>query len=192
MYICIWVYVRCVCVCVCVCVCLHPHHVWEFTSNTQPQLLPQGKMLGCNCVLDNSLRAPFLNSISSLLLCVLSHFSPVWLFVTPWTVAHQAPLSMGLSRQEYESGLPCPPPGDLLNPRDWTYVSYISYTWETLSFSWINLKLCIFERPNFKQMPWGKLNKHHGQRFWAAPLLSATPQLPTHHVAYWLRCVEAR
>ena len=37
-------------------------------------------------------------------------------FVTPWTVAHQAPLSMGFPRQEYWSGLPCPPPGDLPNP----------------------------------------------------------------------------
>ena len=36
---------------------------------------------------------------------------------TPWTIAHQAPLSMGFSRQEYWSGLPCPPPGDLPNPR---------------------------------------------------------------------------
>ena len=45
--------------------------------------------------------------------CVLSHFSRVQLFVTPWTVAHQVPLSMELSRQEYWSGLPCPPPGDL-------------------------------------------------------------------------------
>ena len=35
---------------------------------------------------------------------------------TPWTVAPQAPLSMGFSRQEYWSGLPCPPPGDLPNP----------------------------------------------------------------------------
>ena len=33
----------------------------------------------------------------------------------PWTVARQAPLSMGFSRQEDWSGLPCPPPGDLLN-----------------------------------------------------------------------------
>ena len=48
--------------------------------------------------------------------CVLSHFSSVWLYVTPWTVAHQAPLSMGFSRQEYWSGLPCPPPGDLPDP----------------------------------------------------------------------------
>ena len=45
--------------------------------------------------------------------CVLSHFSHVWLFVILWTVAHQAPLSMRFSRQEYWSGLPCPPPGDL-------------------------------------------------------------------------------
>ena len=36
-----------------------------------------------------------------------------WLFATPWTVTHQAPPSMGFSRQEYWSGLPCPPPGDL-------------------------------------------------------------------------------
>ena len=35
---------------------------------------------------------------------------------TPWTVAHQAPLSMGFSRQEYWSGLPFPSPGDLPNP----------------------------------------------------------------------------
>ena len=37
-------------------------------------------------------------------------------FVTPWTVAHQAPLSMESSKQEYWSGLPCPPPGDLPDP----------------------------------------------------------------------------
>ena len=43
----------------------------------------------------------------------LSH---VQLFVTPWTVAHQAPLSMEFSRQEYWSGWPVPSPGDLHNP----------------------------------------------------------------------------
>ena len=48
--------------------------------------------------------------------CVLGHFSCVWLFVTLWTVAHQAPLSMGFSRQEYWSGLPCLPPGSLPSP----------------------------------------------------------------------------
>ena len=43
----------------------------------------------------------------------LSRFSHVQLFATPWTVAHQAPLSMGFSRQEHWSGLPFPLPGDL-------------------------------------------------------------------------------
>ena len=40
----------------------------------------------------------------------------VQLFVTQWTVAHQVSLSMGFSRQEHWSRLPCPPPGDLPNP----------------------------------------------------------------------------
>ena len=48
--------------------------------------------------------------------CVLSCFSRVRLFATLWTVAHQAPLSMGFSRQEYWSGLLCHPPGDLPIP----------------------------------------------------------------------------
>ena len=43
----------------------------------------------------------------------LSSFSRVRLFQTPWTVARQAPLSTGFSRQEYWSGLPYPPPGNL-------------------------------------------------------------------------------
>ena len=42
--------------------------------------------------------------------------SRVWHFVTPWTVAHQAPLSMGFSRQEYWSGLPFLSLGDLPDP----------------------------------------------------------------------------
>ena len=45
-----------------------------------------------------------------LLVCALS---PVWLSVTPWTAARKAPLSVGLSRQEYRSGLTFPPPEDL-------------------------------------------------------------------------------
>ena len=49
--------------------------------------------------------------------CVLSHFSRFWLFVTLWTVADQASLSLGFCRQEYHSGLPCSPPGDLPDPR---------------------------------------------------------------------------
>ena len=48
-------------------------------------------------------------------MCV-SSLSHVRLFVTLWTVAHQAPLSMGFSRQEYWSGFPFPSPGDLPDP----------------------------------------------------------------------------
>ena len=48
--------------------------------------------------------------------CMLSHFSHVQLFVTLWTIACQAPLPMGFSRQEYWSALPCPSPGDLPDP----------------------------------------------------------------------------
>ena len=51
-----------------------------------------------------------------LLLLLLSHVSHVWFFATPWTAAHQTPLSMGFSRQEYWSGLPFPLPFWLLLP----------------------------------------------------------------------------
>ena len=47
--------------------------------------------------------------------CILSHFSHVQLFAIPWTVACQALLSMGFSRQKYWRGLPFPFPGDLPN-----------------------------------------------------------------------------
>ena len=49
-------------------------------------------------------------------MCVPSRFSRVQFCATLWTVAHQAPLSMAFSRQEYWSGLPCPPPGNLPHP----------------------------------------------------------------------------
>ena len=57
--------------------------------------------------------------------CVrLSRFGGGRLFVTPWTVAHQAPVSMKFSKQEYWSGLPSSRGSSL--PRDWTCVSYVS------------------------------------------------------------------
>ena len=48
--------------------------------------------------------------------CMLTCFSGLWLFRTLWTAACQTPLSVGLSRQEYWSGVPFPSPGDLPNP----------------------------------------------------------------------------
>ena len=62
---------------------------------------------------DWPLRHHILLPFPPLSMCVLNHLSRVWLFVTPWAVAHQAPLSMGFSRQEYWSGLLFPSSGDL-------------------------------------------------------------------------------
>ena len=66
--------------------------------------------------------------------CVLNRFSHVQLFVTPSTVECQAPLSMGFSRQEYWSGLPFPPLGDLFDP---------SIELTTLMSSALDIVLCI-------------------------------------------------
>ena len=66
-------------------------------------------------VLEHNLDMQTFN-INSVCTCVLSHFSPVQLFATLWTVAHQVPLSMEFSRQEYWRRLSCPPPGDHPDP----------------------------------------------------------------------------
>ena len=55
-------------------------------------------------------------SVNHMHVWVLSCFSRVQLCAILWTVAHQAPLSMGFSRKEHWSGLPGPPPGDLSDP----------------------------------------------------------------------------
>ena len=62
----------------------------------------------------------------SCVLCVLSH---VWLFVTPWTVACQAPLSMEFSRQEYWSRLPFPTPGGPLSVRVYIFSLLCVHLW---------------------------------------------------------------
>ena len=72
--------------------------------------------------------------------CMLSHFSCVQLYVTLWTVAHQAPLSMEFSRQEYWGGNAMPSARGSSQSRDWTCISYIAsiagrfftycHTWE--------------------------------------------------------------
>ena len=67
-------------------------------------------------VISSALVTSAFPSLSTAGLYVLSHFSCVQLSVTLWAVAHQGPLSTGFSRQEYWSGLPCPPPEDLPNP----------------------------------------------------------------------------
>ena len=66
--------------------------------------------------LHGSKRAEPLPSTNYFFMCVLSRFSCLWLFRILCTVACQALVSMGFSRQDYLSGLPCPPPEDLPNP----------------------------------------------------------------------------
>ena len=76
-------------------------------------------------------------------------FYHVWLFVTLWTIVHQAPLSMGFFRQEYWSGLPCPPPRNLPDPGI-EPVSLVSlalagrlFTTEPLNWMWGEMKFSI-------------------------------------------------
>ena len=57
--------------------------------------------------------------------CMLSRFSHVWLFVTPWTAVYQAPLSMGFCRQEYWSGLPVTFSRESSRPRNATHIFYL-------------------------------------------------------------------
>ena len=86
----------------------------------------------------------------------LSHFSRVGLCATLWTLAHQAPLSMGFSRHEHWSGLPCPPPGDLPDPgikpsslvSPWLAGGFLttSTIWEVLSHLMANNKTVVFYR----------------------------------------------
>ena len=85
----------------CSCSCCEPQH--NFASLGKPPVLGKNGLW------------TFCGPCGDVHACVLSRFSCVWLFVTLWTVAHQAPLSMGFYRQEYWSGLPYPPPGDLLD-----------------------------------------------------------------------------
>ena len=64
--------------------------------------------------------------VGIIIACLLSHFSHVWLCAALRTVACQAPLPMGFSRQEYWTGLPCPPPGNLPDP-GCELVSHVSF-----------------------------------------------------------------
>ena len=81
-------------------------------SSTQCKL-PEGRTL--SVLFNNVSQMP--RAVPTICVCVcVKSLSRVRLFATPWTVARQAPLSMGFSRQGYWSGLPFPSPGDLPNP----------------------------------------------------------------------------
>ena len=81
--------------------------------------------------------------------CVLSCFSHVQRFVTLWTIAHQAPLSIGFSRPEYWSGLPCPC-RQSSQPRNQTCISCLLH-WQEGSLPVVS-PVCLFRTDliNFK------------------------------------------
>ena len=124
----------CVCVCTVMSDSLQPHELYP-TWLLCPWNFP-GKNTGCHILLQGIFSTQELNLCLLHLLhwqadslplhplgspgtpecaCILGCFSHVQLLVILWTVAPQAPLSMGFSRQEYWNGLPCPPPRDLPN-----------------------------------------------------------------------------
>ena len=140
------------------------------TSFKQKRILPVPLSLSCNtslglqpggltykfsmCQASTIAWANSLKSVSlfiSLWACMLSLFSCVQLFATLWTVAHQAPLPMRLSRQEYWSGLPCPPPenlpcpgiepASLMSPAQAGKFFTTSATWE--AYIYISYCLCF-------------------------------------------------
>ena len=75
-------------------------------------------------------------------------FNRVQLFVTLWTVAHQAPLPMGFSRQEYWSRLPCPPPGDLPKPG----IKPMSLTFPALAVGFFTASATWEAQPHFRSI----------------------------------------
>ena len=91
------------------CPCPGPHQPHIMQPSSQASWAVHGPSHGCHCSMEYPRHSVLDNS-------EVKWLSHVWFFATPWTVAKQAPLSTGFSRQEYWSGLPFPSPGDLPNP----------------------------------------------------------------------------
>ena len=82
--------------------------IWGVRESGRPRCDTQGQLLS-----PEQLQARYLTTLH---LTLYASHSRVRFFATAWTVAHQVPLSLGFSRQEYWSGLPCALPGDLPDP----------------------------------------------------------------------------
>ena len=83
--------------------------------------------------------------ISTCLLLWLGHLAMSNSFATPWTVARQPPLTVAFSRQEYWSGLPCPPPGNLPDPL-FELMSLTSPAWAGRFFTTNSYHLQMIEK----------------------------------------------
>ena len=102
---------------------------------------------------------------------------------SPWTVACQAPLSMGFSRQEYWSGLPCPPLGDLPNPETEPMSLMMSPALAGGSFvtSIVSFNLCFSDV--FSWLDWGFAFLRHALQRWST-LPNASHQ-GIHNISYY-------
>ena len=89
--------------------------------------------------------------------CELGHFSHVWLFATLWTVACQAPLSIGFSKQEYWCGFPYPT-GVSSQPKDQTCISYVSCIGRQVLYHWATWGAIQVDRNVRIQQRWRRLS----------------------------------
>ena len=102
---------------------------------------------------------------------------------TPWTAALQAPLSVGFSRQEHWSGLPCPPPGDLPDPGNKPTSLIVSLavrffttsaTWEVHVYACLCVYVCVYTYPCAKHHePWFSTPLQRCLRFPCIPVLES-------------------
>ena len=132
--------------------------------------------------------------------CVLSHLRP---FGTPWTVAHQVPLFMGFSRQEYWSGLPFPSPG-IFPTQGWNLLLLRLLHWHADSLPLCHLGSPMYQKPSFTilnsqsvlfhqypflpHLSWSKLSS-----FWIQSAMDsiAFPQLACSGIQWHLkRCIN--
>ena len=90
------------------------------TTVMNAQICPRKPKFRVLVIILSLVNCTFLNSknvfLEGVCACMLSHFCHVRLFATLWTIAHQAPLSMEFSKQEYWSRVPFPSPGDFPHP----------------------------------------------------------------------------
>ena len=117
-------------------ICIYIVDYWVATTNNELAVNRHKKdvtdMLAskkARCKILSVLRSHSCKSKYCVLLLLLSHFSRVRLCTTPWTAAHQAPLSLGFSRQEHWSGLPFPSPMHESEKWKWSRSAVSNSSW---------------------------------------------------------------
>ena len=112
-------------------------------------VMPSNHLILCHPLL---LLPSIFPSISTLVACC------IWLFVTPWTVAHQALLSMEFSRQEYWSGLPFPSPGDFSDTGSFPLSQFFTSSGQNIGAS---ASASILPMSIWGWFPWWSIKSHH-------------------------------